>query len=90
MAKQDLEKYCMHPHVSTMDNIYVILCYNMCTRAVRDSWLTYDQPIGCVGVHSNLRARSSLCYFIEFKAYYHPYYNMTSGFKSLGLDVVLS
>jgi hypothetical protein len=26
--------------------------------AVRDSWLAYNQPVGCIGVHCNLRVRS--------------------------------
>ncbi len=29
-------------------------------------------------------------YFAEFRVYSHPYYNMTLGFKSMGLVVVLS
>ncbi len=41
-------------------------CYDMCTMAVRESrpavrdlWLAYNQPTGCVCVHCNLRVRSS-------------------------------
>ncbi len=43
MAKQDLKKYCMCPHVSTMDNIGdpLLWCVHM---AVRDSRLAYNQP----------------------------------------------
>jgi hypothetical protein len=35
MAKQDLKKYCMRPHVSTMDNIcdpFVIICAPHCEK----------------------------------------------------------
>jgi hypothetical protein len=27
--------------------------------------------------------------YFEIRVYFHPYYNMTLGFKSLGLNVVL-
>ncbi len=28
-------------------------------------------------------------YFVEFRVFFHPYYDMSLGFKSLGLVVVL-
>jgi hypothetical protein len=28
-------------------------------------------------------------YFVEFRVYFHPYYNMTLGFKSFGLVMML-
>jgi hypothetical protein len=59
MAKQNVKKYCMHL-IYQQWTTYVILCYNMCTAAVSDSGLAYNQPIGCVGVHCNLRIELSL------------------------------
>jgi hypothetical protein len=29
-------------------------------------------------------------YFVEFRVHFHPYYDVTLGFKSLGLVMVLS
>jgi hypothetical protein len=90
MAKQDLKKYCMHPHVLTIDNICgpLLLCVHM---AVRDSQLAYNQPfrVRRHALQSEGRIILIYSYFIEFRIYFHPYYNMTLGFKSLGLVVVL-
>jgi hypothetical protein len=52
--------------------------------AMRDSRLAYNQPAGCVCMHCNLRVRSSSYSYFEIRVYFHPYYNMTLGFKSLG------
>jgi hypothetical protein len=32
---------------------------NLCTTAVRDSQIAYNQPLGCVCMHCNLRVSSS-------------------------------
>jgi hypothetical protein len=60
-VKTVARKYCMCPHVSTMDNICDPLLQYMCTTPVEDLRLAYNQPIGCVGVHCNLRVESSSC-----------------------------
>jgi hypothetical protein len=59
MARQDLKKYCMHPHVLTLDNISdpVLWCV-----AHSCEWLTAHLLLtlwGCIVVHCNLRVESS-------------------------------
>jgi hypothetical protein len=55
--------------------------------AVRDSRLAYNQPAGCVCVHCNLRVSILINSYFEIRVHFHPYYNMTLGYKSLGLVV---
>jgi hypothetical protein len=42
MAKQDLKKYCVHPHVSTVDNICVtvLLCVALGCERLMDCLLS--------------------------------------------------
>ncbi len=70
----------------------MIFCYNMCTMAVRDSRpavrdsrLAYNQPAGWVSEGKFILIYS----YFDIRVYFHPDYNMTLGFKSLGLVVVL-
>ncbi len=67
MAKQDLKKCWMCPHVSTMDNIcdpVVMICAQWLWENHGQLWETHGlltiNPAGCVCVHCNLRVRSSL------------------------------
>ncbi len=57
--------------------------------AVRDSRLAYNQPAGCVCVHCKLRVDHPHLSYLEIRVYFHPYYDMALGYKSLGLVVVL-
>jgi hypothetical protein len=75
---------------------YVVLCYSVCTMAVRDSpvrdsTLAYNQPcrVHRCALQSEGRIILINSHFIELRVYFHPYYDMTLGFKSLGLVVVL-
>ncbi len=78
MAKQDLKKYCICPYVSTMDSICdpVFYCMHM---AVNDSPLAYYQPfrVCSCALQSEGRVILIIVTFIEFRVYFHPYYNMT-------------
>ncbi len=91
MAKQDLKMYCMHPNISTMDNICHLLLkcvHNGCER------LTASLQSTCRVCRRALQTEGKIiliyCNFVEFRVYYCPYYDMTLGFKSLGLVMVLS
>ncbi len=70
---------------------YVILCYSMCTSAVRDSRLAHDEPFRVHRHALQSEGRIILNYsnFIQFRVYFHPYYYITLGFKSLDLVMAL-
>jgi hypothetical protein len=58
MARQDLKKYCMRPHVLILDNIGdpVLCCVaHSCERL---TGVTIN-PEGCIVVNCNLRVESS-------------------------------
>jgi hypothetical protein len=58
---------------------------------VRDSRLAYYQPsrVCSHALQSEGKIILILVTFIEFRVYFHPYYDMTLGHNSLGLVVVL-
>ncbi len=64
----------------------MILSNNMCITAVRDSRLT--RRLRRRALQSEGEIILIYSYFIEFGVYFHPYHNMTLGFKSLGLVMV--
>ncbi len=72
-------------------------CYDMFTMAVResrsavrDSQLAYNQPAGLCMHALQSEGKIILIYsYFEIRVYFHPYYNMTLGFRPLGLAVVL-
>jgi hypothetical protein len=68
MARQDLKKYCMHPHVSTISNICgpLLQCVHM---AVRESRLAYGQPLRVhrCALHSDGGIILIYSYFIAFR-----------------------
>jgi hypothetical protein len=68
--------------------------YTMAVResrpAVRDSRLAYNQPCRVCMRALQSEGKIILIYsYFEIRVNYHLYYNMTLGFKSLGLFVVL-
>ncbi len=95
MAEQDLKKYCMRPHVTTMDHTCDFLLqyvHNGCERLTTScERLTACLQSTC-RVH--MRALQSEGKFIliysyfDIKVNFHIYYNMALGFKSLGLVMV--
>jgi hypothetical protein len=90
MAKQDLKKYYMQPHVSTIDNIcdpllqYVHNCYERLTACLRSTSRVRKRALQSEG---NIILIYS--YFVEFREYFHPSYDLTFGFKSLNVVMVL-
>ncbi len=59
MPMQDLKKYCMCPHVLTLDNIGDPVL-NVCTWLWKTCRLLTISLLGCVVVHCSLRVESSL------------------------------
>ena len=91
MTKQDLKKYCMHPHVSAMDNMCDPLLkymHNGCERLT--ACLQSTHRVHRHALQSKGKIILIYSYFVEFRVYFNPYCDMTLGFKSLGLVLVLS
>ena len=68
----------------------------MCTMAVResrpavrDSQLAYNQPSRCMRALQSEGKIILIYSYFEIRVYFHPYYDMTLGFKPLGLVVAL-
>jgi hypothetical protein len=62
----------------------------MCTMAVRNSRLAYNQPHRVRMPAFQSESKFILIYScFEIRVYFHPYYDMTLGYKSLGLAMVL-
>jgi hypothetical protein len=85
MAKQqDLKKYCIQ---LTAYVVLVIACAQGCERLTACLQSTYR--VHTRAMKSEGRIILIYSYFIELRVYFHPYYNMTLEFKSLGLVTVL-
>ncbi len=92
MTEQDLKKYFMHPHVSTMDHICDFLLWyvhNGCESLTAGcEKLTVCLQTTCKVPMCALQSEGKfiLIYsYFDIRVYFHPYYDMTLGFKSLGL-----
>jgi hypothetical protein len=79
----------MHPCVLTMTTyvVLIIVCAQDCERVT--ACLQSTHRVQRHALQSESRIILVYSYFIEFRVYFQPYYNMTLGFKSLGLVVVL-
>ncbi len=95
--RKGLKKCWMRPHVSTMDNIcdpVVLICAQLLWENHSLLWETHGIltiiPAGCVMCALQSEGKIILIYsYFEIRVYFHPCYDMTLGFKPLGLVVAL-
>ena len=69
---------------------YVIQLFDVCTMAVKAPRPAYSHPRRACMRALQSEGKFILIYsYFEIRVYFHPYYDMTLGFKSLGLVMVL-